>query len=215
ASGDLFLVGHLDSATVRECRVEDWLCDRYGSSGHVAEFEYELVEFFSRLEDYVGGYGLVFSVPDIDGYPVPVARNILYPWISNLFQLLPLVIGELYLSDLIFRLPLFFDYSGLGVGRVEIILVENGCIGGLTHQVYRHLFVFHQHADNVVDLVALLAFLSLRHDLDHSTERLGHYSPVGDGEGQEQRTQLGSAHLVEAELALQVFGFQFEINHYV
>ena len=59
------------------------MCDRYGSSGHVAEFEYELVEFFSGLEDYVGGYRLVLSVPDIDGYPIPVARNILYPGISH------------------------------------------------------------------------------------------------------------------------------------
>src|SRR2546428_13930770 len=83
ASGDLFLVGHLDSAAVRECRVEDWLWDRYGSSAHVAEFEYELVEFLRGLEDYVGGYRLVFSVPDIDGYPRPVARNILYPGISH------------------------------------------------------------------------------------------------------------------------------------
>src|SRR2546428_11662042 len=83
ASGDLFLVGHLDSATVRECRVEDWLCDRYGSSGHVAEFEYELVEFLRGLKDHVGRYGLVFSMPDIDGYPRPVARNILYPRIPH------------------------------------------------------------------------------------------------------------------------------------
>src|SRR6266702_765114 len=83
ASGDLFLVGHLNSATVREGRVEDWLRDRYRSAGHVAEFEYELVEFFSRLEDYVSGYRLVLSVPDIDGYPRPVARNILYPGITH------------------------------------------------------------------------------------------------------------------------------------
>src|SRR2546428_634591 len=134
ASGDLFLVGHLDSATVRECRVEDWLCDRYGSSGHVAEFEYELVEFLRGLEDHVGRYGLVFLMPDIDWDPRPGTRNILYS-------------------------------------------------RGPPHQVYRHLFVFHQHADNVVDLVALLAFLGLGHDLDHSTEGLGHDSSIGDGEG--------------------------------
>jgi len=35
------------------------------------------------LEDYISGYGLVLSMPDIDGYPIPVARNILYPGIPH------------------------------------------------------------------------------------------------------------------------------------
>src|SRR5213080_1341189 len=73
----------MNTASVRQRRVQHRLGDGYGAASHVTEFENELVKLFRGVEDNVGLYRFVFSMPYVDGYSHAVAGDIFDPGIPH------------------------------------------------------------------------------------------------------------------------------------